>query len=162
MGNAKPIKRHRAIAEFSRDHHYALLLVWKIREGLKRSVQAERISQYVLFFFETKLLPHFKGEEELLYCQIPSGHKLRIQAVAEHTVMYRMIDDLKGNKQDSELLQKFAGILENHVRFEERQLFNYLQENIPESELSKIESGLKVREHVSETGWADAFWEEKK
>lgn len=34
----KPIKRNAAIVEFSKDHHFALLLVWKIREGLKKSI----------------------------------------------------------------------------------------------------------------------------
>ena len=56
------------------------------------------------------------------------------------------------------MLQNFADILEKHVRFEERQLFNFLQDNISETELSKIAAALKAREHEEEPVWTDAFW----
>lgn len=161
MEKTKPIKRNAAIAEFSRDHHFALLLVWKIKEGLKKSIQSERISKYVLHYFETELMPHFKGEEELLYCKLPSDNKLKIQAETEHATIYRMIGDLLKNQSDKTLLQNFADTLEKHIRFEERQLFNYLQENISESELNKIASALKSREHEPETAWTDVFWESR-
>ena len=158
MGTTNPIQRNAAIAEFSRDHHFALLLVWKIKEGFKKSVQAERISRYVLHIFEAELKPHFKGEEELLYSKISSDNELRVQAEAEHASIYKMIADLTNNNSDKELLQKFADTLESHVRFEERNMFNYLQENISESELTKIASELKAREHESDDAWTDPFW----
>ncbi len=161
METTKPIKRNAAIAEFSRDHHFALLLVWKIRDGLKNSIQPERISKYVLHFFETELMPHFKGEEELLYCKIPSDNNLRIQAEAEHKTIYQMVRDIKQKQTDKNQLQIFADTLEKHIRFEERQLFNYLQDNISETELSKIEAALKTREHEPETVWTDVFWGNK-
>ena len=154
----KPIKRSTAIAEFSRDHHFALLLIWKIREGLKKNIEAERICTYVLHYFETELMPHFKGEEELLYSKIHSDNKLRVQAEAEHKTIYKIISDLKINQSNKSLLQNFADILEKHVRFEERQLFNFLQDNISETELSKIAAALKAREHEEESVWTDAFW----
>ena len=52
MKNQAPIKRHQAIVSFSKDHHFGLLLVWKIRQGLKKSIDPVRISNYVLFFFK--------------------------------------------------------------------------------------------------------------
>lgn len=162
METTKPIKRNAAIAEFSRDHHFALLLVWKIREGIKNFIQPERINKYILHYFETELMPHFKGEEELLYSKIPSDNNLRMQAEAEHKAIYQMIRDLKQNQTDKNLLQRFANTMEKHVRFEERQLFNYLQDNISETELSKIAAALKSREHEPETAWTDVFWEIKK
>jgi hypothetical protein len=158
MEKARPIKRNAAIAEFSRDHHFALLLVWKIREGLKKSIEAERIGKYVLYYFETELMPHFKDEEELLYSKIPSDNKLRVQAESEHKAIYKMISDLQINQADKSLLQNFADILEKHVRFEERQLFNFLQDNTSETELSEIATALKAREHEEESVWKDAFW----
>ena len=159
METTKPIKRNAAIAEFSRDHHFALLLVWKIREGLKKSIQPERISKYVLHYFETELMPHFKGEEELLYCKISSDNKLRVQAEAEHATIYEMIAGLKRNQGNKNLLQNFADTLEKHIRFEERQLFNFLQDNIPETELQKIASALSSKEHEEESAWKDIFWD---
>jgi hypothetical protein len=67
MKDHVPIKRHKAIVSFSKDHHYGLLLVWKIRQGLNKEVSAERIINYVLFFFKEDLEKHFKTEELLLF-----------------------------------------------------------------------------------------------
>lgn len=50
MKNQAPIKRHQAIVSFSKDHHFGLLLIWKIRQGLNKAVNPERISNYVTFF----------------------------------------------------------------------------------------------------------------
>jgi hypothetical protein len=71
MEKLKPLKRNAALADFSRDHHIALLLLWKIREGMKKSIQPARMGKYVVHFFESELIPHFKTEEELLFSRLP-------------------------------------------------------------------------------------------
>ena len=68
MKTSTPLKRHPAIVSFSKDHHFGLLLVWKIRQGLAKAVDAERISKYVLYFFREDLEKHFQEEERLLFC----------------------------------------------------------------------------------------------
>lgn len=55
MKNQAPIKRHQAIVSFSKDHHFGLLLIWKIRQGLNKAVNPERISNYVTFFLKKTL-----------------------------------------------------------------------------------------------------------
>lgn len=67
MKDQAPIKRHQAIISFSKDHHFGLLLVWKIRQVLEKAVNAERISKYVVYFFKEDLEKHFKDEELLLF-----------------------------------------------------------------------------------------------
>lgn len=42
---SQPIKRHPSLQPLSREHHYGLLLSWKIREGFKREVPPERIKK---------------------------------------------------------------------------------------------------------------------
>jgi hypothetical protein len=154
----KPIKRNPAIVDFSKDHHFTLLQVWKIREGLKKLVQVERISKFVLHFFNADLIPHFKAEEELLFTKFTTDNPLRIQAESEHLIIYKLIDELKNNLSDKELLLNIAGTLEKHIRFEERQLFNFLQENLSEAELTKIATELKTRGHSTDAAWNDVFW----
>lgn len=158
METSKPIKRSPAIAEFSRDHHFTLLLVWKMRQGFNKSIKPERISKYALHYIEKELLSHFKEEEELLFSKLPAENNLRVQAESEHKTIYQMSERLKENPADMSLLRNFADTLEKHVRFEERQLFNYLQTSIPEDELLKVAASLKVREHEDESAWEDAFW----
>lgn len=69
--NTKPIKRYETIAQFSREHHFGLLLVWKIKQGIKKSISPERISNYVLCFYEQDLKQHFSNEEKLCLFTCP-------------------------------------------------------------------------------------------
>ena len=146
MKEIKPIKRNVAIAVLSKDHHIALLLIWNIRKGLKNSIEPGRISNYVIQFYETDLLVHFKDEEELLFVNLDAKNSLRLQAEDEHKHIHSLVADLRKNPDDKNLLEKFATLLENHIRFEERILFNHLQEIIPAETLFKIASALQKRE----------------
>lgn len=76
-----------------------------------------------------------------------SNNTLRVQTETEHMDIYGIIDSLRKNTGNNDLLKKLADILEKHVRFEERELFNYLQANIPESTLLEIASLLRSRKH---------------
>lgn len=158
MEKTNPIKRSGAIVELSRDHHFVLLLVWKIREGLKKSVEFERIVKYMLHFYEAELLPHLKDEEKYIYDKIPSDNELKNQAVAEREKIYAALDYLRNNPADERVLREFAELLENHVRFEERRLFDFFQHNASEAELSQAATALKNKEHEDENAWEDAFW----
>ncbi len=158
----KPIKRHTAIVELSKDHHFALLLVWKIREGFRKSIEAARISKYVVHFFETDLAQHFKEEEAFLFSKLPANNELRIQAEEDHRQIRQLVNDLRQNAIDKDLLEKFASTIENHIRFEERKLFNHLQESMSETELAEVASSLKDRGQEKEPLWEDPFWAERR
>lgn len=147
MQTPKPIKRHPALVEFSKDHHFGLLLVWKIRDSLKKSVELSSINNHIIHFYDTDLGHHFAEEEELLFPKLPKDQLLRIRAETDHKNMRRMIDDLRKNPENKELLNRFADALEQHIRFEERELFNFMQEILPEDTLLGIVSSLKQREH---------------
>ena len=156
MKKEKPIKRSPALISFSKDHHFALLLIWKIKEGLKRNIETERIGRYVRNFFETDLQQHFKLEEELMFQKLPADNKMRIRAENEHKYLYRLIEQLQ-KQIDKDSLLNFAGTLEKHIRFEERELFNFLQEELSESDLEEISRSHKMQ-HEPEDAWNDTFW----
>ena len=162
MKENKPIKRHPAIVELSKDHHFALLLVWKIREGLRKSIEPTRITKYVVHFFDTDLIQHFNEEEEFLFSKLPANNELRAQAEDEHRQIKQLVNDFKLNSSDKSLLEKFASTIESHIRFEERKLFNHLQENLSDQELAEVASSLKVREQEKGPLWEDPFWLEKR
>lgn len=138
MKNIIPLKRHQAIVSFSKDHHFGLLLVWKIRQGLQKDISTERVSNYVLFFFKEDLAKHFKEEEQLLFSKLPADDKLRNKAEKEHQAICNLVAAIDQKKDDSTLLSQLADELEQHIRFEERELFNHLQNNISEKELELV------------------------
>lgn len=162
MKNQAPIKRHPAIVSFSKDHHFGLLLVWKIRQGLDKAVEPERISNYVIFFFKEDLEKHFKEEEQLLFCELPVEDELRKQAEADHLKILNMVKAIKEKKDDIILLRQLADELEKHIRFEERELFNHLQNVIKPDDLERIAKRFPSSSKAIDEEWKDVFWDIKK
>ena len=154
----KPIKRDPAIVRFSKDHHFGLLLVWKIREGLKKSVEPARISKYVISFFGNELVPHFRDEEINLFARLSQDNEMRVRAEDEHRLINSLTDELRKDNSRIDILINFADTLEKHIRFEERELFNFLQQKLDPSELAEIESAGKESKCNTDSGWSDKFW----
>ncbi len=153
-----PIKRHEALVKFSREHHYGLLLCWKIRRGIKRNIEPERIAAYSLFFFDEDLKKHFEEEEATLFVKLTKNDPLRLQAINEHRGIYTLIENLRNNVETYDLLSALADKLEGHIRFEERTLFNHIQEKLSDGELSEL---LNNHQHAAcdiDRGWNDHFW----
>ena len=153
-----PIKRSQALIQFSREHHFGLLLVWKIRQGLKNNIEPGRISKYSIFFFDGELTEHFKEEEKNLFVKLPVDDPLRAKAFEEHEHIYKLVAELRKDSLNTTLLTKFADALDSHIRFEERTLFNNLQQHLSEQELKKLEEEHSKREGDIDDKWDDHFW----
>jgi len=153
-----PIKRHEAMVSFSKDHHFGLLLVWKIRQGLAKAIEPERISKYVQFFFMEDLTKHFSDEEQLLFSRLPAGDFLRIQAETDHATIHQLVKSIGQHTTDKTLLVRLADELEKHIRFEERELFNHLQKHISEAELEEIGTRMANNSKDLDENWKDNFW----
>ena len=162
MKDQTPIKSLHAIVSFSKLYHFGLLLAWKIRQGLEKAVNAERISKYVVYFFKADLEKHFKDEEQLLFCKLPESDSLRKLAEADHQSIYNLVNDIDKNKNDTKLLSQLANELETHIRFEERELFNHLQNKITPEDLQLIEKRTPNSGKSIDEEWEDVFWEIKK
>src|SRR5690606_29978712 len=152
MQDPRPIKRHEALVSFSREHQFGLLLSWKIRQGIARSVDPERISSYINYFFDEELKNHFRVEVVLMLSVLPPHDSMRIQTETEHKEIYALVESISMKPNDVQLMKAFADYLEKHIRFEERTLFNHLQTSMSEKQLEEI-SG-----RFSETTDPDLKW----
>jgi iron-sulfur cluster repair protein YtfE (RIC family) len=150
----KPIKRHEALKPLSREHHHGLLLCWKIREGVKRNVEIGRIKDYIDWFETRYLDPHFEAEEQYIFPVLGNENALVQRALAEHRRLRRLFN------QEVEVFKAIHAIeeeLDLHIRFEERTLFNKIQEVATPKEYAEIEE----RHHsinFSDDEWKDHFW----
>jgi hemerythrin-like domain-containing protein len=138
MEKCKPIKRSKAFVQFSKEHHYGLLLAWKIRQDLTKVIPADEISRYVLDFFRDDLKQHFTDEEKYIFSKLSAADPLRQRAESEHRDIYNLIESIHQNSTDKRLLLQFADLLETHIRFEERTLFNHLQQQMSTEELEQL------------------------
>ncbi len=148
----KPIKRHPALQQFSREHHFGLLLCWKIREGFRREINPQRMKKYTEWFFNTHLKPHFEAEEEFMFSLLSDDDKLKKRALKEHRKLERLFHDEEDINRALSLIEEE---LEQHIRFEERILFNEIQKVATEEELMKIE---EMHQEPLEDDWGDTFW----
>lgn len=118
------IKRNQVLIQFSLKHHFGLLLVWKIRQDLIENIAPERISDYVVFLFENELREYLKEEEKAFCSELPGCDSLHQRAFVEHEKIYSLIEDIRKDKENNNLLKEFAETLYSHIRFEERTLHN--------------------------------------
>lgn len=152
MGS-KPIKRHEAIKPYSREHHHGLLLCWKIREGFKNDISIDRIKKYSDYLWKTQIQPHFEAEEKFMFPVLGDSHEMVQQALKEHQRLSELFND---NTNILEALQAIAVELDAHIRFEERVLFNKIQDVATKEELEIID---KHHEMLDSDNWEDCFWE---
>ena len=155
----KPIKRNENIVKLSRDHHTTLLFCWKIRNGLKNGAEPGRIVKYVQYFKGLHMLPHFKQEEEILFAPV-KDEKVR-KALDDHKNILQQIDDIgiEGTGIENKLML-LADTVDNHVRYEERELFPHLEEVLSKEQLEEI--GRVMQDEVDEPDdYADEFWLKK-
>ncbi len=148
-----PIKRDKSIQPFSRDHHHTLLLCWKIRAGISKGIEASRMKKYTDWFFKEHVRPHFELEEKHLFPVLDENHKLVKKALAEHRRLTRLFADERAIERSLSLLEEE---LDAHVRFEERILFNEIQQAATEEQLKLINEKHVEEKFVDNT--EDEFW----
>ena len=158
-----PIKRSPALVQFSKDHHFALLLIWKVRQGLHFSIESQRINNYIIFFFQNYLEEHFKDEEDLLFVHLDYNNASRTVAEQDHKAVREIMEKIKSDPKNKTISSEFINRLEKHIRFEERELFNELQNALNESDLNIIAEKMDtLHPALKEDNWKDIFWAKNK
>jgi len=123
------MKRHPALIQHSREHHQALKLARLARfavdsgspEAIKQAAETLREQ------FPNTLETHFCDEEQGLLVQLAAigQHALVQRTLDEHARLRALNDSLKN--PDAATMATFASLLHDHVRFEERELFQTAQ-----------------------------------
>lgn len=153
MTKHQPIKRHQSLHGLSKDHHQGLLLCFKIRQGIKMGVEEKKIKKYCNWFWKEHLVPHFQEEERFVFPVLGNDHEMVRQALEEHQILK---DLFNASKSDYDHLNQLERQLEAHIRFEERVLFNEIQDTATADQLTII-----AQHHGKATScevWEDEFW----
>lgn len=153
MNQEKPIKRSNALKPLSREHHHGLLLCWKIRKGFSKGIASERIKAYCDWFFRAYLLPHFELEEKQVFPILGNHHELILQALKEHQSLRACMREDADTRAS---LERIATELEQHIRFEERVLFNRIEAAATPAQLQMIQQ-VHTEQKFIENG-SDVFW----
>jgi iron-sulfur cluster repair protein YtfE (RIC family) len=141
------MKRHPALAPFSRDHHESLILAQLIKKGASRyqgmpeTIEGKR--NFAILFFNEHLAGHFSKEEKILFAASKGiddeTDRLISELTDEHREIESLVEKLKVNSEVMSNLDQLGYLLESHIRKEERILFPLLQEKMSEEQLARIE-----------------------
>jgi len=158
----KPIKRSKQLAPLSREHHDGLLFAWKIKQGIDNHAPVETMRKYALWYWQQHIKPHFYQEEKILLPHLPADNPMRNRLKEEHDHIRELIiglDDESG--ADKRHLTILSDLLNKHIRFEERELFPFMEELLTPEQLDQVFKELE--EHpLSCEEWKDEFWIKKK
>ena len=151
----------RRIEPFSKlyiEHHYCLLLGWKIKEGIKKKVKRERIGKYVEHFWQNYLRYHLYNEEHFLF---GTSDNLRARkAIIQHTEIRELITALASGKKISQIkLLELATMIKINVEYEETKLFRYLSQTLCKAELKNVgEQITQAHPTLGPDEYEDKFW----
>lgn len=161
MEESTPIKRSKELTPLSREHHDGLLLAWKIKTGLSNNIELKRIADYVDFFYHANLENHFKLEEQFLFSFLPAKNELRIKAELQHNEIRAIINKIK-IRVNAVYLMELVELLQGHIRFEERELFNYIEQQMPADLLTEAAINIESHSINKKLDWPDEFWAKKR
>ncbi len=147
------MKRHEALVQLSRDHHFGLLLCWKLKQGIAKDITVERMARYISLFFTHNLDPHFAEEEETVFKILGEKHPLISEALTEHQILREMV--ARGFNDIPEI-EGFRDLLEVHIRKEERQIFPEIERQASERQLQELLD--LPHPALKEPDYDDQFW----
>ncbi|WP_299701420.1 hemerythrin domain-containing protein [uncultured Pontibacter sp.] len=159
----KPLKRDNSLIPLSREHHFGLLFCWKLKQGMANGTSFEIMRQYIQYFWKNILKPHCREEEVILKRLLPKDDVNSIRLHEEHQLIQAIIGLINKQKNlNTSLVATLQQDLTDHIRWEERELFPYLQTVADPEELADVGRLLEhdLKEPVDE--FLPAFWEHKK
>ncbi|MCA9626478.1 MAG: hemerythrin domain-containing protein [Myxococcales bacterium] len=140
------MNRDRRLRDLSDDHHQALVLARRAtRAAAGDGTAAPRVWNEVVHRFHGELAPHFAIEERLLLPAVEQhgGADLAARTRNEHAELRRLVVE---DRQDvSTRLHRFGALLRDHVRFEERVLFGFIQERVGDAALDLVADACEDR-----------------
>jgi len=142
------MKRHPALIPLSQDHHKALLLAQLLKRnapeyhGLPKDLIGKM--KFAKEIYNTELEHHFRDEEQFVFPYLKGKNdeldNLILEIQNEHIMLKEKILSLVDNPNLVDHLDEIGNILGDHVRKEERILFEKAQTILSDDELKIIES----------------------
>jgi len=131
-----PIKRSQELVVLSQEHHHALVFCTRLKKG--HLTDLKTLQLFVDDFWSTNTATHFDNEEKWLLPKI-ENNVIKEQFIAEHQQIRALVERIKSATDEIvEVAVELAQVLNNHVRFEERILFPYLEKTIPADKMAEI------------------------
>ena len=143
------MKRVPELRDLSDDHHTGLVPARRCKQAghSNSELSPEQLWKQVLEVFSSDLEPHFQIEEKYL---LPA-----LEAIGENSLAEQVREDHRALRalRDSEpitraLAGEFGELLDSHIRYDEREVFEFTQDRLPPHALQAIESACRARRGI--------------
>lgn len=130
-----PLKRHPSLQPFSREHMSGLVLARNLRRRPLSDAERRAILADFARLWEQELAPHFADEERILLPVTPD-ESLKQRLLSEHARLRELaaaIPSASAPRDAEHVMQRLGDQLEEHIRWEERVLFEAIQAHAPDA-----------------------------
>jgi len=156
------MKRHQQLQPLSREHHNGLLASLLLKKGIAKDADVNTMTAFIADFWRNDLAVHFEKEETVLLPALRHtlfGEYLNRRLLEEHELLRSYIHDLQGKEPTVSLINAFAELLEQHIRFEERIFFPEAEKKLSEEQLKQLGEQLEDDEVSNCINYPLKFWE---
>ena len=151
--------RDKNLIPLSRQHHQALALCVRLDRSIQAGdVDLETWQAEIQQRFETEIAVHFAAEAAVLFPAAANFADLQTlvqELLAEHAVLRNYFADASARELDALNLAYFGEKLAQHIRKEERQLFEGMQRVMSSQALSAL--GVALDEALKDVSQACAL-----
>ena len=139
--------RDKNLVPLSRQHQHALALCVRLDRALQSGdVDGDAWSEEIRQIFALEVATHFAAEEKVVFpaaAAVPNVHPLVEELLAEHVNLRDLFTRATTATLDVHSLRSFVDQLSSHIRKEERQLFEGLQQVMTPAEFSRVGKALE-------------------
>ncbi|MDP9268208.1 MAG: hemerythrin domain-containing protein [Acidobacteriota bacterium] len=142
------MRRDPALIPLSQQHHDALALCVYIERAHKSGhLDLQHWNREVAAAWQAEIRWHFQSEEELVFpaAQRLDGLQILVaELLSDHAQLRAWFIAAGSSQLSSGDLLRFRQLLHDHVRKEERELFEPMQSTLPAAELATIGAALQA------------------
>jgi hypothetical protein len=131
------MKRARELKPLSEEHHLALVLARAAKRAADIEGPLDETWRRISAEYEQQLAPHFRVEEDML---VPP-----LRELGEYEMVDRLLEDHRKLKafiespvHSATALRAFGELLDQHVRYEEREVFERAQQILSPADLARV------------------------
>jgi hemerythrin-like domain-containing protein len=155
------MKREAQLQPLSHQHHNGLMAALLLKKGVDKQADPAVMYDFIISAWNNELRNHFIKEEVYLHPHvllIPSLMEKYEQMKAEHHQIRHLVDAIRNGNCDVTVIAEFHTLLEKHIRFEERELFPFIEEHIQPEQLNELGRNLQVLESKACSDYPVKFW----
>jgi hemerythrin-like domain-containing protein len=134
--------RDKGLVPLSRQHQHALALCVRLDRAIQAgNVELEAWQAEITQIFEQEITIHFAAEEKELFPAAARFSELQPvlrELLEDHTLLRDLFARAQSRSLDQAALSSFAATLTQHIRKEERQLFEGMQTLMSAEELAAL------------------------